>query len=63
VPVLVVVLHASRQLDRTALAQLFDQRLARFKHPHQVLELTSLPRTALGKVQRAELVRALHLVG
>ena len=34
-------------------------RIARFKQPHRVVQMDSLPRTALGKVQRTELTRAL----
>ena len=59
VPVLVVVVRPGRTLDRTALQALFDARLARFKHPRQVQVVPALPRTALGKVQRAALVSAL----
>jgi fatty-acyl-CoA synthase len=59
VPVLVVVERPGRTLDRAALQALFDARLARFKHPRRVQVVPALPRTALGKVQRAALVRAL----
>ena len=34
---------------------LFDGRLARFKHPRRVVFVESLPKSALGKVQKAEL--------
>ena len=59
VPVLAVVLRAGADLDRVALAALFGQQLARFKHPRHVFLLPSLPRTALGKVQRPALVQCL----
>jgi fatty-acyl-CoA synthase len=59
VPVLVVVERPGRTLDRAALQALFDARLARFKHPRGVQVVAALPRTALGKVQRAALVREL----
>jgi fatty-acyl-CoA synthase len=59
VPVLVVVERAGRRLDRDALQALFDARLARFKHPRRVQVVPALPRTALGKVQRALLARTL----
>jgi len=59
VPVLVVVERAGRPLDRDALQALFDARLARFKHPRRVQVVPALPRTALGKVQRAVLARTL----
>ncbi len=55
VPVLVVVERPGRALDRAALQALFDARLARFKHPRRVVVLVALPKTALGKVQRAQL--------
>ena len=41
-----------------SLLQLFDGRLARFKHPKAVIWLDELPRTALGKVRKHE-VKAL----
>jgi fatty-acyl-CoA synthase len=59
VPVLVVVERPGRTLDRAALQALFDARLARFKHPRRVQVVAALPRTALGKVQRAALLQAL----
>jgi fatty-acyl-CoA synthase len=59
VPVLVVVPHPGRTVDEAALRALFDARLARFKHPRRIVVSAGLPRTALGKVQRAEVARAL----
>lgn len=61
VPVLVLVLRPGTALDAQALQALFDARLARFKHPRRVQVVAALPKTALGKVQRAELVRLLAL--
>lgn len=55
VPVLAVVLRPGLELDRAALQALLDGRLARFKHPRQVRVLPALPKTALGKLQRAAL--------
>ncbi len=60
VPVLALVLKPGMVLDAAALQQLFDQRLARFKHPRQLRLQSALPKTALGKVQRAELARQLQ---
>ena len=54
VPALVLVLRPG-----AALQALFDARLARFKHPHRVLVVDALPKTALGKLQRAALARSL----
>jgi fatty-acyl-CoA synthase len=59
VPVLALVLRPKAVFDAAALQALFDARLARFKHPRRVVLLASLPRTALGKVQRAALARQL----
>ena len=59
VPVLAVVLRPGQALDQAALQALFDARLARFKHPRAVQVVEALPKTALGKVQRAALARQL----
>ena len=59
VPVLAVVLRPGQALDQAALQALFDARLARFKHPRAVQVVEVLPKTALGKVQRAVLARLL----
>ena len=59
VPVLAVVLRPGQALDQAALQALFDARLARFKHPRAVHVVDTLPKTALGKVQRAALARLL----
>jgi malonyl-CoA/methylmalonyl-CoA synthetase len=42
-------------LDETAALALFDGRLARFKHPRRIVFVDSLPKSALGKVQKVEL--------
>ena len=55
VPVLALVLRPGAIFDAGALQALFDARLARFKHPRRVVALPDLPRTALGKVQKAAL--------
>ncbi len=59
VPVLVLVAQAGAAIDLVALQALFDARLARFKHPHRVVQMNDLPRTALGKVQRVRLAEKL----
>ena len=53
VPVAVVV--PGPGFDRAAVLRHFEGRLARFKHPREVVVATALPRTALGKVQLAAL--------
>lgn len=55
VPLLVVVPCAGQAIDEAALRRLFDERLARFKHPRRIVVAAGLPRTALGKVQRRAL--------
>ena len=55
VPVLVLVPRAGQAVDEAALRVLFDQRLARFKHPRRIVVVDRLPKTALGQVQRAQL--------
>ena len=59
VPVLVLVAQAGAAVDVTALAAHLQARLARYKQPRRILLLDSLPRTALGKVQKAALRRQL----
>jgi fatty-acyl-CoA synthase len=59
VPVLAVVLRSGAALDEAALHAMFEARLARFKHPQRVVVVDALPRTALGKVQRAQLAQRL----
>ena len=57
VPVVVAVRHDDALTGETVLAH-FDGRLARFKHPKDVLFVSALPRNALGKIVAAD-VRAL----
>jgi fatty-acyl-CoA synthase len=46
---------ASEKMDEAAVLGLFENRLAKFKHPRKVVFLENLPRNAMGKVQKAEL--------
>ena len=55
VPVLVLTARAGAVVDVDALRQCFDARLARFKHPSRIVLVDQMPRTALGKVQKAAL--------
>ena len=55
VPVAVVVPASRAGLERQQVLALFDGRLARFKHPRDVVFVDSLPRNAMGKVLKFEL--------
>ena len=59
VPVLAVVTRPGAALDAAALLAGLSGRLARFKQPRRVVQIPALPKTALGKVQRAELAQQL----
>ena len=52
VPVACVVLGPAAALSRDDVLALFHDRLARYKHPRDVVFLPELPRNAMGKVQR-----------
>ncbi len=54
-PIAVVVPEAGEAPDRDALLAACAGRLAAFKHPREVIVVESLPRNAMGKVQKAEL--------
>ena len=49
--------RAMRWLDLDVAPGNLDGRLARYKHPRDVVLADALPRTALGKVKREELKR------
>jgi fatty-acyl-CoA synthase len=55
VPVLAVVLRPGARFDAAALLAWLAPQLAHFKLPQRVQVLPSLPKTALGKVQRQQL--------
>lgn len=59
VVVAVVVRKPGSELDAAGVLQLFEGRLARFKHPKRVLFCGALPKTALGKIQKAGLLAGL----
>jgi len=54
-----VVPRPGAELTRETVLALFADRLARFKHPRDVVFLETLPRTVMGKVQKHELRRLL----
>ena len=55
VPVAVVVRHPGTSLTADEAKALFQGRLARFKHPREVVFVDRLPRNAMGKVLRYRL--------
>jgi fatty-acyl-CoA synthase len=55
--VAVVVPRPPCRLDSAAVLKLLDGRIARFKHPKEVLFVDQLPKTALGKIRRDEVRR------
>lgn len=55
IPVATIVLRESCAMDREAVLALFEGRIARFKRPRDVLFLESLPRNAMGKIQKFRL--------
>ncbi len=57
VPVALVVTTADSGLDKEGVKALFNDRLARFKHPRQVQLVAQLPRNAMGKIEKFKLRR------
>ena len=57
-----VVLKENSKLNESAILALFNDRLARFKHPRRVVFVDSLPKNAMGKVQKFELKQKLKEV-
>ncbi|MDR2240921.1 MAG: AMP-binding protein [Zoogloeaceae bacterium] len=55
IAVAVIVPKPGRQLAAEAILNLFEGRLARYKHPKDVIFIETLPKTALGKVRKEEL--------
>jgi fatty-acyl-CoA synthase len=58
-PCACIVLRPGASLTEAEVLALFRDRLARYKHPRRVVFLDSLPKSALGKVQKPELRRRL----
>jgi fatty-acyl-CoA synthase len=55
--VAIVVPARDAALSRESVCALLEGRVARYKHPRDVIFAASLPRTALGKIKREELRR------
>ncbi|MNC93217.1 Long-chain-fatty-acid--CoA ligase FadD13 [compost metagenome] len=47
------------KLPETEILSLFEERLARYKHPRRIAYFDALPRNAMGKVLKSELKAAL----
>ncbi len=57
-----IVRKPGNNIEETEILNLFNNRLAKFKHPRRVVFLDSLPKNAMGKVQKHELKKSLvHL--
>ncbi len=52
-----VVRKPENRISESDILNLFHNRLAKFKHPRRVIFLDSLPKNAMGKVQKFELKR------
>ena len=55
VPVAVVVRSAGAKLDEPAILAAFEEALAHFKHPRDIIFVDALPRNVMGKVQKFQL--------
>jgi fatty-acyl-CoA synthase len=63
VPVVVAVRRDGATLDAAALRAFFTGKLARYKHPRDVLFVDVLPRNAMGKIQKHEIRKNLAPAG
>ena len=59
VPVAVIVPHNDAMPDEATIRAALDAKLARFKHPRRIVFRATLPRNALGKVQKSVLIEEL----
>ena len=55
--VAVVVKRQDASIDKEQVLRLFEGRIARYKHPKDVMFVEQMPKTALGKVRREEVRR------
>jgi fatty-acyl-CoA synthase len=55
----VVVLREGATLAEAAIRARFEGTLAQFKHPRRIVFRATLPKSALGKVQKAGLIEDL----
>ena len=54
VPVAVVIMSPNKRLNPTEFLERFENQLARFKHPKDVIFVDNFPRNAMGKVLKHE---------
>ncbi len=59
----VIVTKPGAKLDEAGVLALFNKRIARYKHPRFVVFAESLPKNAMGKVQKFELKKLLEPAG
>ena len=59
VVVAAIVTRSGREMPEAAIRAALQDRIARYKHPREVVFLRELPRSALGKLRRDELRRML----
>jgi fatty-acyl-CoA synthase len=52
-----IVRRPGAELNEAAVLRLFENRLARYKHPRRIVFVDSLPRNVMGKVRKPELKR------
>jgi indoleacetate---CoA ligase len=57
--VAIVVLQPGARMSEADVLALFDDRIARYKRPREIRFADALPRTALGKVMRTEVLKAI----
>ena len=57
VVVAVVAPKEGRRLEQAQVLRLFEGRIARYKHPREVVFVGQLPRTALGKIRKEDVRR------
>ena len=46
-----------RRLEAAQVLELFEGRIARYKHPREVVFVGQLPKTALGKIRKEDVRR------
>jgi fatty-acyl-CoA synthase len=63
VPVLAVVEEAGCRLGDAELHEALAEQLARFKHPHRIVRMSALPKTALGKVVKPAVIEQITAIG